>query len=103
MPKVVPTLDQQLPNESRRFWADVTDAIVSKDFAKATAVKQEIEERQRQKAAERKASKIEWKPRFFTAATDPPGKPELTADGKEALVRLHKGVWQLEPSRETGA
>lgn len=101
--KIVPPEEYQLPNESRKYWAPVTEAIVSKQYSKATTEKQEIEERQRQKAAERKARNEEWSPRFFTAATTPPGNPILTEDGKKALEGMHNGNFVLEPARETAA
>lgn len=103
VPKVIPPENDQLPNESRRFWAPVTNAIVSKNFNEATNAKQEIEERQRQKVTDRKSRNTAWQPRFFTAALEPKGKPELTQDGQEALERLQQGNWKLEPSVETGA
>lgn len=81
----------------------MTEAILTKQFSKATVEKQEIEERQREKAAERKARNDEWTPRFFTAATTPPGNPILTEEGKRALDGLHRGDYYLEPSRETAA
>lgn len=102
-PKVIPPEDAQLPNESRRFWGSVTEAILAKQFVAATNAKQEIEERQRQKAAERKAQGIEWKPRFFTDNVSPAGKPELTGAGKAAMQRLERADWQLEAGPETGA
>ena len=101
--KLVPPADLQLPNESQRFWGDVTTAILDKEYTRATNVKTEIEEKQRAKAAERKARNVQWQPRFFTAATDPPGRPELTADGRLTLDRLHRNEWQLEPNKENGA
>lgn len=39
--------------ETRRFWEPVTQAIVKKDYKKATANKQVIEQSQRDKAAKR--------------------------------------------------
>jgi hypothetical protein len=99
----VPPIEQQLPNESRRFWSQVTSAIVNKQYSLATQLKQELEERQRQKAAERKASGKEWQPRFFTGALTPVGKPALTKDGEEALRGLHEGRFELEESKELGA
>jgi len=101
--KIVPPTDQQLPNESQRFWQGVTTSILSKEFNQATNVKQEIEERQRAKAAERKANNTQWHPRFFTAATEPPGRPQLTAEGRAALDKLHHNDWQLDPAKEYGA
>ncbi|KZF21925.1 hypothetical protein L228DRAFT_211946, partial [Xylona heveae TC161] len=102
-PKIIPSTEDQLPNESRMFWAGVTDAIVNKEYSKATQLKQELEERQRQKAADRKAKNEEWQPRFFTGAVTPVGRPELTKDGEEALRGLHEGKYHLEPNAELGA
>lgn len=98
-----PPMEEQLPNESRMYWKEVTDSILSKQFSRATTAKQEIEERQRQKAADRKARNSEWSPRFFTASTTPSGRPELTPDGKAAIDGLHKGQYHLEQAKETAA
>ncbi|KNG47547.1 oxysterol-binding protein [Stemphylium lycopersici] len=101
--KIVPPIDQQLPNESLKFWDGVTNAIVGKQYGVATNLKTEIEEKQRQKAAERKAADREWQPRFFTGAVTPVGKPDLTKDGEEALKRLHEENYELSPGQEYGA
>ncbi|KAI9833871.1 MAG: hypothetical protein M1826_006394 [Phylliscum demangeonii] len=97
VPKFVPAEREQLPNESRRVWHDVTQAIRARDYGRATALKQQVEERQRDQAAERKARHEDFHPRFFTAATTPPGRPTLTAAGREALRGLHEGHYQLAP------
>jgi hypothetical protein len=60
VPKTVPPMEQQLPNESRKFWNGVTQAILNKQYGLATQLKQELEERQRKKAAERKEKDVEW-------------------------------------------
>lgn len=99
----MPPLEVQLPNESRKFWDGVTEAIVSKQYSLATTLKTEIEEKQRAKAAERKASGKEWQPRFFTGAVTPVGKPDLTPDGEEALKGLHEDRFELQPNAENGA
>ena len=52
-PKILPPKDVQLPNESLRYWSGVTEAITARQFNRATALKQEIEERQREKAKKR--------------------------------------------------
>lgn len=103
VPKVIPPMEQQLPNESLKYWDGVTNAIVNKQYSLATTLKQEIEERQRTKAAERKAQGKEWQPRFFTGAVTPVGKPDLTQDGEKALKGLHEGRYDLEPNKELGA
>ena len=101
--KIVPPLEQQLPNESRRFWDEVTAAIVGKQYGQATTLKHEIEERQRHCAASRKERGVEWQPRFFATATDSAGRPELTADGGAALQRMQADEFVLEPNKELGA
>jgi hypothetical protein len=101
--KIVPPIEEQLPNESRRFWKDVTAAILNKQYSLATHLKTEIEERQRAKAAERKAKEADWQPRFFTGAVTPVGKPDLTPDGRAVLKGLHEDNYALEENKELGA
>lgn len=103
VPKIIPPESEQLPNESLRFWRDVTQAIVSRQYGAATKLKTELEERQRDKAAARKAQDEDWKPRFFTGSVTPVGKPELTEDGRMAMKGLEKGNYHLEESLVTGA
>jgi len=102
-PKILPPVEKQLPNESLRFWSGVTDAIVSKQFSRATTLKQELEERQRDKAKAREESKTPWKPRFFTGTVTPLGKPELTEEGRQVLKALQEQRWELKESGVTGA
>lgn len=99
-PKLLPPPSVQLPNESLNFWSGVTDAIKSRQFSRATVLKQEIEEKQREKAREREREGKEWKPRFFTGAVTPLGRPELTSAGKEVLEKLQKGEWEIEDIEE---
>jgi len=102
-PKILPPTEKQLPNESLKFWSGVTEAITSRQFSRATTLKQELEERQREKAKSREQSGNTWQPRFFTGAVTPLGKPELTEEGKEVLQRLQQGDWELKESEITGA
>jgi hypothetical protein len=102
-PKILPPTEKQLPNESLRFWSGVTDAIVSKQFSRATSLKQELEERQREKAKEREEAGTTWQPRFFTGAVTPLGKPELTEEGREVLKEMQEQRWELKESAVTGA
>jgi hypothetical protein len=96
-------MEEQLPNESRKFWNDVTAAILNKQYSLATQHKTVIEERQRKYAAERKENGVEWHPRFFTGAVTPVGKPDLTEDGKKVLQGLHDDDFELEENDELGA
>jgi hypothetical protein len=98
--KIVPSEEDQLPNESRKFWSEVTQAIYARDFGRATQLKHEIEEKQRQKAAARISRNEEWKPRFFVGAVTPVGRPSLTKDGEEALKGLHERRYSLELSAD---
>lgn len=102
-PKIVPPEDKQLPNESIRFWSGVTEAITTRQFSRATALKHELEERQRTKAQEREEGGVVWTPRFFVGAVTPLGRPELTAEGKDVLKGLHEGVYEMKESEILGA
>jgi hypothetical protein len=102
-PKIIPPEPMQLENESLRFWDGVTSAILAKEFSKATTVKQEIEEKQRDKAKMRQEKGVEWKPWFFKGTITPLGKPELTEDGQAVLKALQEGKWELDMREEPGA
>lgn len=96
VPKIVPPEEDQLPNESRRFWKDVTAAILSKQYGEATRVKQALEQVQRDRAEERMARKEEWKPRFFADAVIPKGRPDLSEEGQAVLRGLQEGNYRIE-------
>ncbi|KAI1088865.1 hypothetical protein F5B19DRAFT_505201 [Rostrohypoxylon terebratum] len=95
-PKSVPPKEKQAENESLTLWDGVTQAILSKQFSKATNVKVELEEKQRQKAREREQKNETWKPVFFDQVTDKRGTPDLTEKGRQVLDRAQKGDWSLE-------
>ncbi|KAK3985601.1 putative oxysterol-binding protein [Cladorrhinum sp. PSN332] len=95
-PKVLPPQEKQLPNESLQLWRDVTNAIVAKQFSKATTVKQELEEAQREKARQRESKGETWTPVFFAQATDKTGIPSLTEKGREVLKRAQTGNWDMD-------
>ncbi|RDW87195.1 putative oxysterol binding protein (Orp8) [Aspergillus mulundensis] len=101
--KTLPPEETQLSNESRKFWSGVTEAILNKRYSQATKLKVEIEDRQRQKAAERQENNEEWKPRFFTGAVTPLGKPSLSEEGLKALEGIRAQQYQLEESKIKGA
>ncbi|KAJ6132805.1 hypothetical protein N7471_008020 [Penicillium samsonianum] len=103
VPKNLPPSEEQLSNESLKFWSGVTNAIVDKQFNQATKLKQDIEERQRQRAAERIEKGTEWNPRFFTGAVTPLGKPELTEEGQKVLEGIRSGEFALTESTVQGA
>ena len=86
-----------------RFWSEVTNAIKTRQYSQATNLKHAIEEPQREKARQREAEGVEWKPRFFTEATTPVGQPDLTPDGREVLMGLQKERFELKESEVTAA
>ncbi|KAH7029121.1 uncharacterized protein B0I36DRAFT_244278 [Microdochium trichocladiopsis] len=94
--KTLPPKEQQAPNESLTLWGGVTDAIHAKQFSKATTVKQELEENQREKARERERENKPFEPVFFTQVTERGGQPNLTEKGRIVLERAQKGDWNLQ-------
>ncbi|KAM5488189.1 hypothetical protein McanCB56680_000068 [Microsporum canis] len=99
--KITPPADKQLAYESRRLWSDITAAINAKQYSLATRLKHELEESQRSKAALRRETSREWVPRFFTVADIQAGRPDLTDDGRDALDRLHRDVFDLDERTST--
>ncbi|KAH6900218.1 hypothetical protein B0T10DRAFT_554754 [Thelonectria olida] len=95
-PKVVPPKEAQAPNESLTLWGGVTDAILSKQYGKATQVKVELEESQREKARQREVNNDPFQPVFFQHVTGNGGKPDLTEAGQKVLERAQKNEWSLE-------
>lgn len=95
-PKVLPPKEKQAENESLMLWDGVTQAIMAKQFSKATNVKVELEEKQREKARERERKNETWKPVFFDQVTDKRGTPDLTEKGRQVLERAQKEDWSLE-------
>ena len=83
-PKAVRPLSAQDEMESRRIWEPVTNAILTKKYSEATKHKQDIEQRQRNVAAERKRKGETFVPRFFDADISD-GRPKLTEEGRKAL------------------
>lgn len=86
--KSVRPLSSQEEMESRRIWEPVTNAILSKKFSEATKAKQEIEQAQRNTAADRKRKGETFTPRFFDADISD-GRPKLTEEGRKALDGEH--------------
>ena len=65
IPKTVRPIERQLPHESRKLWKDVTRNLTEKKYSEATKEKVQIEQRQRDVAAERKRKSIECVDFFF--------------------------------------
>ncbi|KAL9127178.1 MAG: hypothetical protein Q9217_003886 [Psora testacea] len=103
LPKLTPPLSQQLPNESQRFWQAVTTSIKEKRYTEATKLKQELEERQREKAKDRELKGEQWRPRFFQQTINGSGRPELSEEGRRALENLQAEEWSLQETVEVPA
>lgn len=88
--KSVRPLAAQEEMESRRIWEPVTNAILGKKYSEATKNKQDIEQMQRNAAAERKRNGETFVPRFFDADISD-GRPKLTDEGRKAI----DGEYQL--------
>ncbi|URE40147.1 Oxysterol-binding protein [Musa troglodytarum] len=54
------------PTESATVWSEVSQAILNKEWGKASAAKQNVEEKQRKLQRERKSSGELWVPKHFT-------------------------------------
>ncbi|RUS19829.1 putative oxysterol-binding protein [Endogone sp. FLAS-F59071] len=87
IPKTVAPIEHQGEFESRKVWQSVTMAIHAKDYSRATKSKIAIEERQRQRAAERKTRGEDFEPVFFKVPVKN-GKPELKVTGVEKVKGL---------------
>lgn len=96
IPKEVPPEEEQLPNESRKYWSGVTNAIKSKQYSLATKLKYDLEEGQRQKVLARKEKNEQWRPRFFKETVTELGKPDLTIEGQNMLDQLHNSHYYLD-------
>ncbi|KAL5485067.1 hypothetical protein ACEPAI_7709 [Sanghuangporus weigelae] len=84
IPKQVKPLHKQHAYESRKLWENVTRNLLAKEYSEATRHKHSIEQRQRDKAAERKKKGEEHIPAFFEKNIDS-GIPILTPEGRKAL------------------
>ncbi|KAG6820905.1 hypothetical protein H0H93_009679 [Arthromyces matolae] len=84
LPMTVRPLENQLPRESRKMWASVTDHLLKKEYSDATREKIAIEQRQRDEAAERKRKGSVFMPQYFEKSMDK-GYSELTEEGRAAV------------------
>ncbi|EJD03141.1 uncharacterized protein FOMMEDRAFT_146816 [Fomitiporia mediterranea MF3/22] len=91
VPKRVRPLEKQHTYESRKLWQNVTSNLLAKEYSEATRHKHAIEQRQRDKAAERKKKGEEFIPAFFEKDIDS-GIPVLTAEGQRVLEEELKTV-----------
>lgn len=68
--KNVQPISEQVENESRRIWVDVTTGLRFNDIDKATNAKQKLEQKQREEAKQRKESNLGWETKYFKPVGD---------------------------------
>ncbi|KZT08937.1 Oxysterol-binding protein [Laetiporus sulphureus 93-53] len=98
-PKWVAPEDEQEPNESRRLWAKLTQAIVAKDMLAATEAKTAVEESQRELRRRREESGEKFIPRFFRQDKEGRWVPKITLpeDPQEAVEVVRNWIWAPPP------
>ncbi|TFY56878.1 hypothetical protein EVJ58_g7366 [Rhodofomes roseus] len=101
-PKWVAPEDEQEPNESRRLWRDLTEAILAKDMNAATEAKTAVEESQRELRRRREESGQQFVPRFFTQDKDGRWVPKLNLpeDPQEAVEAVKAWIWAASPGSQ---
>ncbi|EEB92494.1 hypothetical protein MPER_08985 [Moniliophthora perniciosa FA553] len=97
-PKWVPPEDQQEPNESRRLWLRLTQAIIAKDMEAATDAKSKVEDAQREQRKKMEESGKTHVPRFFELRNGR-WEPKLTVpkDSVEATNVVREWIWPSGP------
>lgn len=90
---VVSPLDEQLPIESQKLWAEVSQAIQDKDYSVASKKKTEIEEEQRALRREREENNEAWTPELFASTDDDPVIRKVKASIKQPLVNIDNNSW----------
>jgi hypothetical protein len=91
-PKFVPDEEEQEPNESRRLWSKLTQAINSKDMEAATEAKSAVEDAQREMRRKMEESGQKHVPRFFLLR-DGRWEPKLTVPEDPELARETVQTW----------
>lgn len=68
--KNVQPISEQVENESRRIWVDVTAGLRFNDIERATSAKSKLEQKQRDEAKQRKETNVEWETKYFKPVGD---------------------------------
>ncbi|KZS90261.1 Oxysterol-binding protein [Sistotremastrum niveocremeum HHB9708] len=93
-PKSVAPESEQEPNESRRLWQRLTEAIAAKDMEAATEAKSAVEDAQRDSRRQREENGEKHIPRFFELK-DGRWQPKITIpeDPEEAIQAVKAFIW----------
>ncbi|TRM60353.1 hypothetical protein BD626DRAFT_505065 [Schizophyllum amplum] len=89
LPKSVRPLEEMEEYESRKLWASVTDHLLNKEYSEATKEKIDIEQKQRDMAAERKRKGEVFTPKYFVDDISS-GYATLTYVGKSVVEDMVK-------------
>jgi hypothetical protein len=100
-PKSVPPLEKQEPNESRRLWAALTEAIQQKDMERATIAKTAVEDAQRGRRRTMEERGEIHVPRFFEFNGDH-WVPKITLPDDSVAATAAVNQWIFpEPSTDS--
>ncbi|KAI0693647.1 Oxysterol-binding protein [Cytidiella melzeri] len=94
-PKFVQPEEEQEPNESRRMWSKLTQAILAKDMDAATEAKTAVEESQRESRRHREESGEVYVSRFFSQNKDGRWIPNFVvpSDPVTAEQAVQEWIW----------
>jgi len=101
-PKWVQPEEEQEPNESRRLWKALTQAIINKDMEAATDAKSAVEDAQREQRRKMEGSGQTHVPRFFQLRNGR-WEPRLIVptDPHVATVAVQEWIWPTKISVAT--
>lgn len=96
----MPPLDEQEPNESRKLWSGLTDAIYAKDMEAATESKSKVEEAQREDRRKREEHGEKHLPRFFEQRGGRwVPKVEVPLEPEAAIKVINEFIWAPAPTK----
>ncbi|KAI0344270.1 Oxysterol-binding protein [Trametopsis cervina] len=98
-PKWVQSEEEQEPNESRRLWSKLTQAIIDKDMEAATEAKTAVEESQRESRRQREEAGQDYVARFFSQNKDGRWIPNFTVPTDPAAAEKAVQAWIWLPKQ----
>ncbi|KAF8523108.1 hypothetical protein BU17DRAFT_43974 [Hysterangium stoloniferum] len=99
VPKTVADESEQEPNESRRLWTHLTDAIAEKNMERAQEAKSAVEDAQRDLRKQLEERGEKHTPRFFTQQSDGRWLPkiQLPDNPEEMVAAVQQWIWSGPP------
>jgi len=89
LPYTMPGYSLSWPRHSRQVWKDLSEALASKDWARARAAKSQVEDGRRAEAAQMKRAGETWSPAFFNEPASV-GKAD-----KQGIWTVREGAFDL--------